>query len=112
MTIPRVRPAAFLVAFLLARCANSPPPILPVDGVVRLPGKPLRHAEGRFRPLIGFGPEYIATGVTDDSGHFQLTCKGNPGACAGENRVLVVEGEIPAAYKGENAQAELARYFQ
>src|SRR5262249_51519427 len=57
-----------------------------------------------------FGAEYVATAVTDDAGRFQLMCKGQPGACLGENRVVVNEGPLPDRLRSESAQAELARY--
>jgi hypothetical protein len=103
---------AALVA-LSAGCAKPPPPpIVEVQGVLRLDGKPLNNAEVRFVPLIDYGPEYVAAGVTDEAGRFRLTCKGQAGACAGENRVVVAEAEVPARLLGEDAQAALARYLQ
>jgi hypothetical protein len=105
--------ASALPAILLAGCGKTPPPaIVAAEGVIRLDGKPLNKAEVRFIPLIGYGPEYVAVGVTDETGRFQLTCKGQPGACACENRVLVMEAELPARLKGEDAQGELAKYLQ
>jgi hypothetical protein len=105
--------AAAAVAALLAGCGKAPPPpIVVVEGVVRLDGKPLNKAQVRFIPVTDHGPEYMAGGVTDEAGRFRLTCKGQPGACAGENRVLVTESDIPRHLQGEGAQAELARYFQ
>jgi hypothetical protein len=86
--------------------------ILPVEGLVRLDGKPLQKAEVRFIPVDDFGATYIATGITDEHGRFKLTCNGKHGALAGENRVLVLESEIPSELKREDAQLELARYFQ
>ena len=105
--------AAAALATLAAGCAKAPRPVLvEAEGTVRLDGKPLNRAEVRFIPLIDFGPEYVATGVTDEAGRFKLTCKGQPGACAGENRVLVLEAEVPARLLGEDAQVELAKYFR
>jgi hypothetical protein len=105
--------AAAVVVALLAGCGKAPPPpIVVVEGVIRLDGKPLNKAQVRFIPVTDHGPEYMASGVTDEAGRFKLTCKGQPGACAGENRVLVTESDIPRHLQGEAAQAELARYFQ
>jgi hypothetical protein len=102
-----------VMAALAAGCAKAPPPLIAdVEGVVLLNGKPLNKAEIRFIPPIGYGPEYVATGVTDAKGRFKLSCMGQAGACAGENLVLVVESDIPPALLGENAQVELAKYFQ
>jgi hypothetical protein len=105
--------AALAAAAFITGCGKPPPPpIVPAEGIVRLDGKPLNRVEVRFIPLIEHGPQYVATGVTDEKGRFKLTCNGQPGACLGENRVLIVESEIPARLKGEDAQLELARYFQ
>jgi hypothetical protein len=107
-----VAAAAALVA-LAAGCGKAPPPpIVEVEGVVCLGGKPLNKAQVRFIPLIDHGPEYVATGVTDEAGRFKLTCNGQAGACACENRVLVMEADIPARLQDEKAQLELARYFR
>src|SRR5262249_7245289 len=73
---------------------EATPPILPVQGVVMLNGAPLPRASVRFLPQTQLGSEFIAVGVTDDQGKYTLQCKGQPGACAGENMVLVAEGEI------------------
>jgi hypothetical protein len=105
---------AFVVvsALLLASCKAPPPPIVEAGGVVRLENRPLKRAEVRFLPAIQYGPEYIAVGITDDDGRFTLTCKGQPGACLGENYVLIAEAPLPPELRGQNAQADLARYFQ
>jgi hypothetical protein len=54
----------------------------------------------------------VAVGITDESGRFRLTCKGRPGCCAGENRVLVMEPELPAHLKVAGAHLERAKYFE
>ncbi len=106
-------PWAALFLFGFAGCGKTPPPpIVEVEGTVRLEGRPLYNVEVRFIPNIQYGAEYLAKGITDKEGRFKLTCKGKPGACAGENHVLVKETEIPARLKGENAQRELAIYLQ
>jgi hypothetical protein len=104
--------AAAALLTLAVGCGKAPQPVLvEAEGVVRLDGKPLKNVEVRFIPPDSWGPEYVASGVTDGAGRFKLTCKGQPGACAGENRVLVLEAEIPERLLGENAQVELAKYF-
>jgi hypothetical protein len=103
------------LALLVPGCGKpKPPPIVEVAGVVRLDGKPLKNVVVRFVPVNDFGPDYLASGVTDESGRFTLMCNGQSGACAGENRVTVSEADIPARLKGEDlkTQAELARYLQ
>jgi hypothetical protein len=106
--------AVAVLICVVAGCAGPapPPPIVPAEGVVRLQGKPLAKVEVRFIPMIDHGPEYIAKGVTDEKGRFTLSCNGQGGACACENRVLIMEAELPARLRSENAQAELAKYFE
>jgi hypothetical protein len=94
-------------------CAGEPPPaIVPAKGVVLLNKAPLAKAQIRFIPKVGFGPEYIAVGVTDDQGRYELTCQGQPGACAVENTVTVSEADIPPELLSENKQAEMAVYLR
>jgi len=107
--------AAALVAAALALpgCSKSPPPIVAAGGVVLLNGQPLPNAQVQFIPMIqGFGAEYIAVGVTDEKGRFTLTCNGQPGACACETRVIVIDPPAPEKARGlsEAAQAELTRF--
>ena len=103
---------AVLVALAMGCGKAPPPPIVAAEGVVRLDGRPLNKAVVRFIPEIDYDQEYIAAGVTDESGHFKLTCKGQPGACAGQNRVLVMDSDIPREYQGENAQVQMAHYLE
>lgn len=101
------------VPLLLVGCGKeSPPPIVPVNGVITLGGQPLPKAQVRFIPQIGFGANFIATGVSDDAGRFTLRCNGQDGACATENVVVVSEADIPAKLQGENAQRELGVYLR
>src|SRR5262245_2230951 len=104
MTASRLAAAALLAAALLAAgCNKTPPAIVPAEGVVLLNGQPLPHAEVQFVPMLrGFGGEYIAVAVTDDQGRFKLLCKGQPGACAGENKVTVTEGPVPDEFRGQS----------
>ncbi|QDU89587.1 hypothetical protein Pla175_29790 [Pirellulimonas nuda] len=87
-----------------------PPPIVPAGGVVTLNGQPLPMAQVRFIPQIDQGAGYIATGVTDQEGRYELTCDGEPGACAAATSITVSEGDAPPELMGENAQRELAVY--
>jgi hypothetical protein len=98
---------------LLVGCGGTPPPqIVEAEGVIRLEGKPLKNVAVRFVPLDDGASQYMATGVTDKEGRFKLTCNGQPGACVGQNRVLVTEGDIPPRLQVEEAQLALARYFK
>jgi hypothetical protein len=107
-----LRVYVMLLCGLIAGCAKAPPPVIEIDGRVTINGKPLPNAEVSFVPLIDFGGEYIATGVTDDDGRYSLTCAGRSGACACENLVMVREGPLPEGLRGYSgeAQAKQARY--
>jgi len=104
-----------VLTVLIPGCGKpKPPPVVEASGVVRLDGKPLKNVMVGFFPVNDYGPDYQATGVTDELGRFTLTCNGRPGACTGENRVTITEAEIPARLKGEDlkVQEELARYLR
>jgi hypothetical protein len=104
--------AALAVALALTGCSKSPPALVPVEGVVTINGLPLPNATVKFVPMLqDFGGEYIATGITDDRGHYRLECLVGPGACACENRVTVAEGPLPEKARGlsAEAQAEMTR---
>jgi hypothetical protein len=101
---------AVFIALALGCGKKPPPPIVPAEGVVRLDGKPLNKVAVRFIPQIDDGADYIASGVTDEAGHFQLTCKGKPGACACANQVVVAETDLPPELKGEKGHPFLDQY--
>jgi hypothetical protein len=99
------------ILLLIAGCGGeSLPTILPAHGVLLLDGDPLPNAQVRFIPQIDFGPQYIATAVTDEQGRFALQCFAQSGACKGENLVTVSEAAIPADLLSEHKQRELADY--
>ncbi len=101
------------VFVLFAGCmGESPPPIVEARGVVTLNGAPLPNAQVRFIPQIDFGPEFIATGVTDDEGNYQLQCSGQPGACQANSIVTVTEADIPVELQSESKQRELSVYLR
>jgi hypothetical protein len=105
--------AGFALMALLGGCGRAPSPtIVEAEGIIRLNGVPLSNAQVRFVPVGDLGPEYIATGMTDKAGRFQLRCNGQPGACAGECRVLVMEADIPARLQGEDVQDQLVAYLR
>src|SRR5690349_16497067 len=91
------------LVLLTCGCGEAPPRLTEVEGTVLLNEKPLPKALVRFVPEAnGPGASLIATGITDDKGHFRLTCdmKNEPGACVGKNRVVVVDAPPPAEARG------------
>jgi hypothetical protein len=117
MPVP-TRPIALCLALALLACgcAEAPPRLTEVEGTVLLDNKPLPQALVRFVPeASGPGAALIATGVTDDQGHFRLTCdmKNEPGAVVGKNRVVVIDAPPPAEARGPSGKAQeaAARYL-
>jgi hypothetical protein len=97
------------ISLFFCGCSEGPPPIVPVEGVLLLNNEPLPHAKVRFAPnLHGPGGDFLAEGITDENGRFQLTCKGQPGACACENMVIVVEGPMIPEGRGPSGAAQAA----
>jgi hypothetical protein len=105
-----------LIAAALSGCARVPPPVTDAEGTVLLDGKPLPQAQVEFVPeLRNFGAEMNSTAVTDDGGHFHLTCtyKEQPGAVVARHHVLVTEPATPAEFRGmdERTQTRYAQYL-
>ena len=98
------------VCLFAAGCGESAPDVVPASGTVTLNGKPLPKVQVKFIPQADVGAEFIATGVTDDQGRYTLTCNGEPGACEGENKVIIAEQEPPEELLSETKQKELAAY--
>jgi hypothetical protein len=78
------------VAFALAGCSSSgQPPTYPVKGTVTMKGQPVTSATVVFVPPEGASYQ-AATGITDSSGHFELsTFTGDDGAQAGDYNIKV-----------------------
>lgn len=106
----RIQSLVFVMAVGLATlsgCTPAPPPVIPVSGVLTLNGAPLPHAEIKFVPMQeGLGGNYTASGVTDKNGKFTVSLPGKtePGCCACECKILVVEGPMPAAAREDSAR--------
>jgi hypothetical protein len=111
---------AFSMALMFASgCkSKSPPPVIvEAEGKLTLDDKPLKRVQVRFVPVGDHEQEYSAYGVTDDDGKFKLSCRGKPGAAAGENVVVLEESEPPEHLRGlgrvdEKKRLELNKYYQ
>ena len=115
-TAPALAGLALGAALALPGCAKVPPPVTDAEGTVLLDGKPLPQAQVEFVPeLRNFGAEMDSLAVTDDRGHFHLTCtyKQQPGAVVGKHHVLVSEPPTPAEFgsQDERTQAKFAQYM-
>jgi hypothetical protein len=112
----RIAPAlaglALGVVLALPGCRKVPPPVADAEGTVLLDGKPLPQAHVEFVPeLSNFGAEMISTAVTDDQGHFHLTCtyKDQPGAVVGKHHVIVMEPPTPEEFRSQDPQVQAKR---
>jgi hypothetical protein len=75
----------------LASCSGSPS-LGPVEGTLRMNGKPLANVQVEFLPESN-GPR--STGVTDQAGHYTLTSYDQkPGAVVGNHRVLLSDLQV------------------
>src|SRR5947209_426150 len=101
--------AAVLAA---AGCAKGPPPVTEVEGIVLLNDRPLPQAQVEFVPdLSYYGAEMNSTAVTDEKGHFRLTCnfKGQSGAVVAKHRVLVTDPPVPREMRGMDERSQQAQ---
>jgi hypothetical protein len=98
----RPRLAAVLVGLLVAAgCGRGGPECVPVEGTVRLGGKPLAGVEVTFHPAAGGA---AARGTTDAAGRYTLAAAdGKPGAAAGKYLVTV---KRPPAGRPANWETE------
>ena len=82
-----------LALILLAGCSSSPEKTYPVQGVVRLDGKPLDGGSVLFESIEpgSSGRRYTARGTIDGQGNYRLSTFGRyDGAVAGRHRVVVL----------------------
>jgi hypothetical protein len=86
-----LRTAMLLVAaagVLMAGCSRRAP-VAPVEGTLKMKGKPLANVKLDFLSEVS-GPR--SSGVTDSNGRYTLTCDdGRPGAVVGPHRVVAVD---------------------
>ena len=104
---------AFLMLGLttLAGCGKTPPTIVPVTGTVTYKNTPLGNVEVKFIPMDDdLDGNYVASGVTNKAGEFTLHLQGKtePGCCACECKVLIVEGPIPGDTRSQDEKSLLA----
>jgi hypothetical protein len=91
-TCPRRGAALTALGLLtLAGCGGNPS-LGPVEGTLRMNGKPLANVQVEFLPEAN-GPR--STGVTDQDGHYTLTSNDQkPGAAVGSHRVLLYDLQV------------------
>ena len=96
------RSCALLFAAALVPLAGCGDKLHPVTGTVNLDGKPVASATVTFTSDDG---KYVASGTTDESGHFSLAHVKGAGTYAGNYKVTVakfpkVAGGLPPAMDG------------
>jgi hypothetical protein len=95
----------------LAGCGKAPPEIVPVTGTVNFRNAPLGNVEVKFLPMSKeLDGNYVASGITNKAGEFTLHLQGKtePGCCAFECKVLIVEGPIPGDTRAQDEKSLLA----
>jgi hypothetical protein len=84
----------FAVVLAAAGC-NRGPQVAEVAGTIKLDGKPMTNVKVMFMPdpqKGTVGP--ISAGLTDDQGHFNLTCEDErPGAVVGWHKVVLFDSD-------------------
>ncbi len=70
----------------LTGCGKRGPKLVDVSGTVTLDGQPLSNVIVTFVPI---GGGLSSSGVTDEAGHFRLSCSLGRGALLGQHRVYV-----------------------
>jgi hypothetical protein len=90
---PRAR-LGWLLLLLAGGCGPRPVYNEQVEGTLRFNGAPVPGVRVEFIPQVDAALKAPhSSGVTDDKGHFQLTCdNGKPGAVVGNHVVVVYPG--------------------
>jgi len=86
-----------LLLWIVAGCSGGPEPTYPVQGTVRLDGKPLSHGTVLFQsvPDQPEGTGFTARAAIGSDGTYRLTTfQPDDGAVAGKHRAAVVVGSL------------------
>ncbi len=81
----------------LSGCSGAPEPTYPVEGTVRLDGKPLTHGGVLFQsiPSATDAKPYTARGTIQSDGSYRLsTFDQHDGAVEGRHRAVVIVGSL------------------
>ena len=98
----------------LAGCGKAKPALAEVEGTVKFRGKALPGVTVQFIPeapkesVVGVACP-SSMGVTDDQGHYQLTCEvpREPGALVGTHRVTILDPDQFDSPPGVAVPAEM-----
>jgi len=89
--------ALLLASAMVAGCGGRDPdlpPLVPVDGTVRLDGQPLSHATVTFYP-VGQTRGVGGAAYTDENGRYEAESGSEKGLPAGQYRVFVSKLVMP-----------------
>ncbi len=90
-----VQSSVLLLAMVLASgCGPTAARITPVEGVVKLNGKPAANLLVQFHHMTADGKTVSASGVSDASGKFVLKSGDREGAAEGNNKVTLVDNNL------------------
>jgi hypothetical protein len=80
-----------LAVLAAAGCGKTPEPIYPVEGIVRVGGRPLKDGTIQFEMIERgtSGKRYTSTSTIDPDGRYRLRTFERDGAPAGRHRVWV-----------------------
>lgn len=110
----------FMLAFslILTGCSEDGPVLYPVEGVVKLDGKPLANAELTFAPDPSNPEPTAGSAMTADDGTYKARFQGRFGLAVGKYKVAIRKIEItdgakvPEAIKGDPTQMEMMGAFK
>jgi hypothetical protein len=107
-----------LFAFLITGCSEDGPVLYPVEGVVKLDGKPLQNAELTFAPDPSNPEPTAGSAMTAEDGTYKARFQGRFGLATGKYKVAIRKIEItdnakvPEAIKGDPTQMEMMGSFK
>jgi hypothetical protein len=88
-----LRPVGLLGLLMVCGCGSPLVYNEQVEGVVQIDGVPLTNVRVEFVPLVEGTKVPSSSAVTDQAGHYRLTCdNGKSGAVVGKHRVVLLQG--------------------
>jgi hypothetical protein len=106
--VSRLLPGACLAAALLAvaGCGGESVKLVPVEGVVKIGGKPVGNVLVQFMPDTRAGMKGpTSTAMTDEGGKFRLVAQdGRDGATVGKHMVVLVDADEDRPAQGKPAK--------
>ncbi|MFM7317303.1 MAG: carboxypeptidase regulatory-like domain-containing protein [bacterium] len=114
----RAKWVILIPALMLSGCSEDGPALFPVEGVVKLDGKPLANAELTFAPDPSNPEPTAGSAMTSDDGTYKARYQARFGLAVGNYKVAIRKVEItdgakvPEAIKGDPTQMEMMGAFK